>query len=295
MIGEISAISAAICYAVSAVLIKKALRNTSYIVANFVRTLFATLLLLAILPATQYQSSTITLNQLALIIVSGIIGLFIGDLLYLRGLKKIGVSRTQSISSSYPLYSMLLAVTFLNEELSFVVVIGTPLIVVGIILVSLIKNKKNNIISNGMIVHSGVVSSIVAPIFWGIGLTITKIVLNYGNIDPIFAAFINRISVLPFMFFAVVAAGESNQLRRLTKIDITVLSISGMLGIGLGGIFLYLSLALTDASIAIPLTSISPLFSLILASLYAGEKVGTRIVAGTFLIVAGVILLTFFA
>jgi drug/metabolite transporter (DMT)-like permease len=144
MIGEISALSAAICWAVAAVLYKKALRNTSILVANLVRTVFAALLLLVIFPATKGQSSIITFNQLALIIIAGIIGVVIGDTFYFMGLKKIGISRTQSISSSYPFYSMLLAAIFLNEELSFTVAIGTPLIVIGIILVSLSKNERNN-------------------------------------------------------------------------------------------------------------------------------------------------------
>jgi uncharacterized membrane protein len=102
-------------------------------------------------------------------------------------------------------------------------------------------------------------------------------------------------AILPFLFFAVVATGESNQLRKLAKNDIIILAIAGMLGIGLGTIFLFISLALLDASIAIPLSSISPFLSLMLASLYAGEKMRVKIVIGTSLIVAGIILLTFYA
>ncbi|MCW3975522.1 MAG: DMT family transporter [Candidatus Bathyarchaeota archaeon] len=295
MIGEISALFAAICWAVAAVLYKKALRNTNILVANLVRTVFAALLLLVIFSATQGQSSTITFNQLALIIIAGIISVITGDTFYFMGLKKLGVSRTQSISSSYPFYSMLLAAMFLNEELSFTIAIGTPLIVVGIILVSLSKNERNDTNPNGTVKRSGVISPIVAAVFWSIGLITFKIVLNYGNIDPIFLTFISRIAILPFLFFAVVATGESNQLRKLAKNDIIILAIAGMLGIGLGTIFLFVSLALLDASIAIPLSSISPFLSLMLASLYAGEKMRPKIVIGTSLIVTGIILLTFYA
>ncbi len=295
MIGEISALSAAICWALAAVLYKKTLQNTSILVVNLVRTGFAALLLLVIFLATQWQSSTITFNQLILIIIAGFIGVVIGDTFYFMGLKKLGVSRTQSISSSYPLYSMLLATTLLNEELAFTVAVGTPLIVVGIILVSLSKNEREDTNPNGTDKRSGVISAIVTAVFWSIGIVIFKIVLNYGNIDPIFLTFISRIAILPFLFFAVVATGESNQLRKLAKNDIILLAIAGMIGIGLGTILLFVSLALLDASIAIPLSSISPFLSLMLASLYAGEKMRAKIVIGTFLIVAGIILLTFYA
>jgi drug/metabolite transporter (DMT)-like permease len=130
MIGEISALSAAFCWAVAAILYKKALRKTNIFVANLVRTLFAALLLLVIFSLTQGQLSIITYKQLALIIIAGIIGVVIGDTFYFLGLKKLGVSKTQSLSSSYPFYSMLLAAIFLNEGFSFTVAIGTPLIVI---------------------------------------------------------------------------------------------------------------------------------------------------------------------
>jgi len=294
MIGEICALLAALCWAVTPVLYKKSLRNVSYLPANLVRSVFATLLLLAILPATRYDSSTITLNQLALIIIGSIIMLVIADTLYFIGLKKIGVSRTQPIASSYPLYSMLLAAVVLNEEIKFAVAVGTLLIVLGIAIVSLTKNENYNA-PNSATMRFGVASSIIAAVLGGIGLIIFKMALNDVNINSIFVAFISRIAVLPFLFLAVVAAGELNQIEKLTKTDVTFLAVAGMLGIGLAGIFLFLSLALIDASRAIPLSSISPLPSLILASIYAQEKVGTRIVVGTVLVVMGIILVTFYA
>jgi len=295
MIGEISALSGALCWAVSAVLYKKALQNVNYFAANLVRTGFAALSLLFILPATQYRSSIVTFNLLALIVISSIIGLGIGDTFYFIGLKKIGVSRTQSISSSFPLYTMILATLFLNEKLTLAVIIGTPLIVLGITIITLSQNKKSDTVSKGKVAVLGVISSIIAALCWGIGLTFLKVVLNEGTIDPIFATFISRIGILPFLLFTVVAAGESHRLRKLTRIDVAILAAAGMLSLGLGGIFLFVSLTLIDASIAIPLSSISPFLSLILASLYVGEKLGAKIVIGTSLIVTGIIFLTFYA
>ena len=295
MIGEILALSAALCYAVAAVLYKKALRNASYLSVNLVRTLFATLLLLATLPATQYHSSTITFNQLALIVIGSVFNLAIGDTLYYVGLKKIGVSRAQPISSSYPLYTMFLAALILDERLTLAVAVGTPLVVVGIALVSLNRNEKNNTALNGEATKLGVTSSIIAAAFWSIGLALIKMALNYPNTDPIFAAFISRAVALPFLLIAVIAVGELNQIRKLTRVDVTIPAAGGVLEIGLGAILLFSSLALIDASRAIPLSSISPLFSLVLASTYSGEKVVTKNVVGTILIVAGIILVTFYA
>lgn len=65
--------------------------------------------------------------------------------------------------------------------------------------------------------------------------------------------------------------------------------------LGLGGILLFVSLSLIAASRAIPLSSVSPLLSLLLTSLYAGEKVTAKVVVGTILIVMGVVLVSFYA
>ncbi len=295
MIGEIFALSAALCWAISAVLYKRTLRKSSYFTVNLVRTFFAALLLLVLFPITNYQVSTITINLLVLFTIAAVINLIIGDTFYFMGLKKIGVSRTQSISSSYPLFSMILAALFLQEGLTASVVIGTPLIVGGIALVSLNQNNTDTNLSKGKTTFFGVILPLVAAVFWGVGLIILKIALTDSEIDPIFAVFLSRVSVLPFLFLAVIISGETKQLKRLTKIDIVVLGVAGMLALSLGGSLLFSSLTLIDASIAIPLSSTSPFLSILLASLFLKEKVTLKIILGTVLIVTGLILLTFYA
>mgnify|MGYP006269183815 CR=1 FL=1 len=101
-------------------------------------------------------------------------------------------------------------------------------------------------------------------------------------------------AILPFRLLSVVAARESKQVRKMTKIDVGALAVAGILALGVGGILLFVSQTLIENSRAIPLSSISPLFSLVLASHYGGEKVTTKIILGTILIVTGVILVTFY-
>ena len=295
MIGEILALSAALCWAIAAVLYKKALRTIGYYATNLLRTLFAFLSTLAILPVVQYQFSAITYNLIALITIGSVFNLVIGDTFYFIGLKKIGVSRTQSISSSYPLFSMIFAALILKEDLTTSVAIGTPLIVGGIALISLSQNNNSKTSDDSKITFSKAMSPIIAAFFWGVGLLFIKAALSDGNVSPIFAIFLSRLSILPFLFLAIFVSKESNQLRRLSKIDIIVLAIAGILALGLGGILLFTSLYLIDASIAIPLSSTSPFLSILLAMLYLKEKVGIKIIVGTLLIITGLVLLTFYA
>jgi DME family drug/metabolite transporter len=298
MIGEIAALSAAFCWALSAVLYKNALQRTGYLAANLVRSAFAVLFLLFALPFVYTQSFLLTQNEYAILSIGGITNLVVGDTFYFIGLKKVGVCRAQPISSSYPLYVMLLAAIVLGEPLTSVVLIGTPLIVVGIVLISLSKNERDPSSGSNSRVQ-GLSSSLAAAIFWSVGLVCYKLaLLDHQSFDPAFTAFVTAFRttvILPFLLVLVVAGRESKEVTKLSKKAVATLAAAGIIALGVGGILLFTSYSLIDANIATPLSSISPLFSLALARHYSGEEATVRIILGAILIVIGVVLVTFFS
>jgi drug/metabolite transporter (DMT)-like permease len=293
MIGEFSALFASFCWALSAILYKKALEKERYILMNLLRSIFAALFLSfpLIIIQMQNQLSALVYNETLLLSFAALTGPVIGDTLYFIGLKKIGVSRTQSISSSYPLSSMLLASVFLHENITFTIFIGALLIVIGVILLTPVKNEVN---SNNSALTFLLATPILAALFWSISLITFKFVLNNSAVNPVFAVFVNRVAAVPLLFLAAAATKELNQTRKLTKTEVISIAIGGILGLGVGGMLVFLSLSLTTASKAIPLSSISPFFTLILATIYAKEKLEVKIVIGTILIVAGALLLTIY-
>jgi drug/metabolite transporter (DMT)-like permease len=296
MIGEVAALSAAFCWALSAVLYKNVLQKTGYLAANLVRSAFAVLFLVLILPLVYYQSSVLAQNEYVILAIGSITNLVVGDTFYFIGLKKVGVSRAQPISGSYPLYVMFFAAIVLGEPLTPIVLVGTPLIVVGIILISLSKNEGGGSLTPSSRVQ-GLSASLAAAVFWSIGLVCYKFaLLDHQSFDPAFSTFVTvfRTSViLPFLLVLVVAGRESKRVMRLSKASVATLAAAGIIALGVGGILLFTSYSLIDANIATPLSSISPLFSLALARRYSGEKATTRIVAGAILIVVGVVFVTF--
>jgi drug/metabolite transporter (DMT)-like permease len=298
MIGEIAALSAAFCWALSAVLYKNVLQRTGYLAANLVRSAFAVLFLLLALPFIYYQSSVLTQQEYTILFVGAITNLVVGDTFYFIGLKKVGVCRAQPISGSYPLYVMFFAAMILSEPLTPIVLVGTPVIVVGIVLISSSKNEESCGSSKSSRVQ-GLSASLAAAIFWSVGLVCYKLaLLDHQSFDPAFSIFVTtfRTSViLPFLLLLVVVGRESKQVAKLSKISFATLAAAGIIALGVGGILLFTSYSLIDANIATPLSSISPLFSLVLARHYSGEKATTRIIAGALLIVVGVVLVTFLA
>jgi DME family drug/metabolite transporter len=291
MIGEVLAIIVALCWAFTAVLYRKALRNTSYTVTNLVRTIFAAMFLLAVVSLTLRHVSAIPLSLLSLLLLASITNLVIGDTLFFMSLKKVGVSRTQPISSSYPLFSMIPASLIIGERIELLTVIGTILILIGIVIVSLTGNKNSELRSERVSTLRGVHFSIGAALCYSIGFTSYKLVLVSGAVDPTFATFIRMTAVIPILLVAVAIRGP-RQMKKLTKRDIAILAVGGILELGVGGLLLFQSLRLADASRVIPLSSTTPLFALALASRYTGEKILFRLVLGAIITVAGVMLIT---
>jgi len=68
--------------------------------------------------------------------------------------------------------------------------------------------------------------------------------------------------------------------------------VAGVVELGIGGILLFESLKLGNASTTIPLSSTTPLFALVFAVQYAEEKMLKRLLIGTIITVAGIILVT---
>jgi DME family drug/metabolite transporter len=299
MIGEIAALLAAFCWALSAVLYKNALKKVSYFVVNLVRSSFAVLFLLFTLPFVFYQSLVLVPDEYLVLALGAITNLVVGDTFYFIGLKKIGVSQAQPISYSYPLYVMFFAALVLGETLTSSVLIGTPLIVVGVILISLEKNSQEGGSSKDSPRIKGMVASLVAAVFWSIGLTCYKwTLLNHEMNDPALSIFVTAFRttvMLPFLILMFAAGRGSRQIRKLSKIDFTLLAVAGILALAIGGILLFTSYLLINANIATPLSATSPFFSLILARHYAGEKATSKIILGTIFIVFGVALVSIFA
>ena len=298
MIGEVAALSAAFCWALSAVLYKNVLQKTGYLAANLVRSAFAVLFLLLTLPFVYYQSSVLAQSEYAILAIGAITNLVVGDTFYFVGLKKVGVCRAQPISGSYPLYVMLFAAIALGEPLTPIVLVGTPIIVVGIVLISLSKNE-DSCNSSSSTRAQGLFASLAAAIFWSVGLVCYKLaLLDHQTFDPAFSIFVTAFRttvILPFLLVLVVAGRESKQVKRLSRASVATLAAAGIIALGVGGILLFTSYSLIDANIATPLSSISPLFSVILARHYSGEKAPARIATGAILIVVGVVFVTFFA
>jgi drug/metabolite transporter, DME family len=99
----------AISWAIAPILYRNALVNTNPISANIVRCVTNGIVLTVFLVVLGLTNILGSLPPWVLIftVISGIIGLGVGDTLYMWGLKALGVSRAVPLASTYPLFGLI--------------------------------------------------------------------------------------------------------------------------------------------------------------------------------------------
>ena len=144
--GVVLALMSAVCWAVGSSVYMKVLEGTDPWSGNLVRTGCAALgfLFIVVVKGTVSTLSSITLHLLWWLIFSAFFAFFLGDLLFLTSLKRIGVSRTVPVSSTYPLFVTVWAFIVYKRPVSLFIVVGTLFIVVAIKLISGQGNKNPN-------------------------------------------------------------------------------------------------------------------------------------------------------
>ena len=293
MIGELAALAAALCWTLSPVLYKMALSDAKPIPANISRIVSTTIFLFACLGVSGRLGNLTTLgvDSLRLASLSGIVGLFLGDTMYMTSLALIGVSRAVPISCAYPLFTTFFAVLFLGERVTFFLLLGTIVIIVGTWLVSQETTGSNSVTRR--VLFKGVFIALATAIVWSVSITLMDHALELSqmasSIDSAFAVNTARMSATALTFLALSPLIDRHfRFMKLKRKIWIILAIGGIVALGLGWFLLAFSLSQIEASRAIPISSVSPLFATLVGAFFLKEKVTGKIFVGSVLIVLGV-------
>jgi len=279
MLGETFAVLAAILWAGSMVVAAKTLKDVGPVRANALKTLFsvATMLPIAFLIGEFQNLFCLDFYGSLYVIIAAIIGFGIGDTLIFRSIGLIGVSRSYTIGYSYPFFAIALATVFLGEPFLLRYIFGAIIIFLGIGNIFLERNvafDKSN--------TKGFILAFAAAISWSIGTTLVALGLRTVNI--IQANTIRFPLLFIFLFiFSILRPGES----KLNKENLSLLLLSGILGMTIGGIVFLFSIQLIGVARAAPLSSSSPLSAAIMSSLYLKEKITWRIIMSSIMVAVG--------
>jgi len=295
MIGELAALGAALCWTFSAVLYKKALAKTKPISANVVRCAGTSLILVLVftLIGKVYVFASLPAQVILLASVSGVIGLGLGDTLYMNSLEILGVARAVPITCTYPLFSLVWAYLFTGENITLPVVFGAVAIVLGIWLLTGEKKQSANADDGWKKLRiKGFIIALATAIAWSVSISMINLaVKTTAGMEQAYA--INTIRVLAvaiFLLFLVPFRNVKHFIKEMERKTVVMLLAGGLIAIGLGWFFLTTSFIYIPEAQAVPISSATPLFSALFGMVFLREKVTAKVAAGSAMIVAGIFL-----
>ena len=129
--GEAAALATAVSWAFTALFFAAAARRLGSSLVNLVRLALATLLLGGIVAATG-AASAIPRGQAACLVLSGVVGLALGDAAYFRALEHLGPRRASLLMTVAPVFAAILMVPLLDEGLGLPGIVGMAVTIGGV-------------------------------------------------------------------------------------------------------------------------------------------------------------------
>ena len=260
------AILAALCWAIASLVSADVARSLGGLAFNRLRLFFVSIMLIAY---TFFIDTWFTINieYLTVIIISGLIGIFIGDTLLFIALQKIGPRRNNILFSLAAPFTVIINIIFLRDIASFISILGCFIVFFGVVVAIAYGDKKNvdhrwETIEGSLSI--GIFLAICAALCQAIGVVMMKPILNLGA-DPIASAAIRTTTSCMLLSLTFLLNFEIFKAKKSLNSKIIIQSIiSGFLGMALGMSLLLIALQKADAGIIATLSSTSPIMILFL-------------------------------
>jgi drug/metabolite transporter (DMT)-like permease len=289
--GEIAALLTSVCWAGSSIAFSKAGKKVGSVVVNRVRLLLAVLLLMFSNLITQGELFPLHVEgaRWLWLGLSGLVGFVIGDAFLLQAYVMVGPRISMLLMSTVPIFSALLAWTFLGEILSAAEIIGILITVGGIAIVILDRKNGGQDKKEIRKYVLGILCGLGGALGQAVGLILAK--KGLVNDFPAITGVLMRASVAMLVMWLL--AIVSNQLRStLAAIKnpetLKPIAAGSFIGPFIGVWFSLISIQAAYVGIASTLMSLSPIILLPVSHFYLKEKVTRRAIYGTFITVIGI-------
>ena len=280
--AEYFALQAAFCFAVSHILIRRGMVGSNSLTASFI-SLTMSAVVLCTLAAFYVPVSALWTSTIWYFVVAGIFAPGLGRTLNFVGIERIGVARAVPIVNSSPIFASVFAVFFLNEIWVAQNILGTSLVILGVIILSSIKP------ATGPWRKMDVIYPVLGAVSFGVSTNLRKAGLLIENL-PIMAAAVTAATAFIFSCGLLYAKGGR------TAFLLPRASLAWYFAAGIFNTAAMLSVfhALSAGKVVIvePLIAANPVLSLLLTAIFLKdlEAISLRVVAGAVCTVAGTIL-----
>ena len=185
-LGEMAALSAALCWTITAVAFESAGKKVGSISVNLIRLVFAFILISIfnffsrgmLLPLDASNSAWLWLT------ISGVIGFVIGDLFLFQAYVEVGARISMLIMSTVPPITAITGFLLMGEKITPLGLAGMLITIGGIAIVVLTKNPENKKVKLSHPIK-GLLFAFIGALGQAFGLVFSK--FGMGSYDP-FAA-----------------------------------------------------------------------------------------------------------
>lgn len=291
-IGELAALTTAICWTFTAVAFESAGKKVGSLSVNIIRLVIAFILLTIFtffsrgmgLPLDASGSTWLWL------LISGLIGFVIGDLFLFQAYVEIGSRISLLIMSAVPPITAITGFLLMGERISMLGLAGMFITITGIAVVILSRNPAEKKVK---LAHSakGLLFAFIGALGQAFGLIFSK--LGMGDYNPFAATQIRIIAAFVGFCIVITVSKRWGEIKKSlkNKLAIRTIGIGAFFGPFLGVSFSLLAVQHTATGIVSTITSISPILIIPASIAIFKEKVLPKEILGALISITGVALM----
>lgn len=289
--GELAALSAACLWAVSSVIFSRLGQRIPPLELNMLKGAIAIAFLVFTLLLRGELLAAINPTAFCLLLLSGVMGIGIGDTAFFTALNHLGPRRALLMETLAPAITAILALIFLQEQLSIGAWCGILLTILGVAWV--IGEQVPGTSDRPTHLIRGIRFGLLASIALATGAVLARAVLASTSISPLWAALLRlsagTLILLPWAWFR--QQQQRWQLKTLNSTQlIAAIVFAAFAGTYLGIWLQQTAIKFTAAGVALTLTNTSPLFVIPIA-IWMGERISTRAILGAIVAIGGIAVL----
>ncbi len=287
-LGELAALGTAFSWSLSAIFFELSGKKIGSLAVNYIRLIFGFIYLCIFLYFVRGMAfpTDASVYNWTILSISGLIGLFIGDLFLFQSYLEVGSRISTLIMATSPPLSAILGYLIFGEKLGLKSILGMVITLMGIGIV--ILGKKPNEKLKVSYSPKGLLYAFIGATGQSVGLIFSK--LGMGAYDP-FAATQIRI-IAGFISFTLLILYR----QKFTEVFSSLKEKKAILHVAIGAIFgpfvgvglSLLSLQNTSAGISATITAIVPVTIIPMYLIAFKEKIKFREIVGAFITVIGV-------
>ena len=284
---------AAIGFSTGYILIRIAIQRVSAPTATFFNVFTGAVLVLGLALALDFgEVKALPPVAFAWFAVMGIMAYPLARVLVNTAITMVGAARAAPANSLQPVIALTLAIPILGERPNLIIIAGTPMVVIGLILVVMSSGGKEAALRVVPINKLGYLLAIGAA-----GLFASRDIMSRHVVSGMAPPLVTAGFALAIGGSVLVALTHRDVVSSLRRVPLRYIAICGLAGVcqGLAVAFLFQALSRAPVTVISPIYACTPLITLVLAGVFLRrlEAIDFFLAAGTLLSVAGVVLVVF--